>query len=95
MKLFAGLLVLLTIVCQQGTSRRVFQTCKDIKDNTPSDLRDNLVSGYYFILLQSGIGIQVYCTNMESSVVDTPIEYIDLPSGRSRNFGEFYKYVGK
>ena len=76
-------------------SIKVYQTCKEIKDNTPVNLKDNLADGFYFIQLQSGIGIQVYCAGMELNSPLVPIEYINLPSGRSKNYGEFYKYVGE
>ena len=73
-KLKFRLFILLGLL-QVGISRKVYHTCKDINDaNTSSQ---TLEDGYYFILLQSGIAIQIYCANMRSG---NPKEYIDLPA---------------
>ncbi|XP_078483486.1 A disintegrin and metalloproteinase with thrombospondin motifs 9-like [Ciona intestinalis] len=72
----------------------MYETCRDIKQNTSPDLLDDLVDGFYFVKLQNGVGVQVYCTGMSPGSSETPKEFLHFPVGRSSNYGEVYRYVG-
>ena len=92
MKFEFGFILLISLL-RSGFGIKVYQTCRDIKSSNTGAV--DLADGYYFIQLQNGVAIQVYCTGMAPNSATQPAEYIDLPSGRTRNYGKFYKYVGK
>ena len=69
----------------------LYSNCQEIADNSDSTKFD----GYYYVKLNSGIAVQVYCYNFELMFGSFVKTFLNLPAGRSSNYAEFYRYVGK